>query len=99
MKHARKDYDRIQDPSGHIPEDEPVFLLRGQDILAPPLLRKWADTLLENEGSEEMAEMVYNQATAMEEWQEEFAAKLPDLPFDDDENDDDELEMISDEDV
>lgn len=31
MKHARPDYDRIQDPAGLIPEDEPVFLLRAQD--------------------------------------------------------------------
>ena len=29
MKHARDDYNRIQDPAGKIPEDEPVFLLRG----------------------------------------------------------------------
>lgn len=34
MKHAREDYDRIQDPLGLIPEDEPVFLLRAQDRLA-----------------------------------------------------------------
>jgi hypothetical protein len=30
MKHARDDYNRIQDPAGLIPEDEPVFLLRAQ---------------------------------------------------------------------
>jgi len=34
MKHARPDYDRIQDPAGLIPKYEPVFLLRGQDKLA-----------------------------------------------------------------
>ena len=34
MKHARDDYNRIQDPAGLIPADEPVFLLRGQDKLA-----------------------------------------------------------------
>lgn len=31
MKHARADYDRIQDPAGLIPEDEPVMLFRAQD--------------------------------------------------------------------
>lgn len=31
MKHARPDYDRIQDPEKHIPDDEPVLLIRGQD--------------------------------------------------------------------
>ena len=35
-------YDRIQDPAGLIPADEPVFLLRGQDAYAPSTLRHWA---------------------------------------------------------
>lgn len=43
MKHARQDYNRIQDPSGQIPDDEPVFLLRGQDICAPVAIQAWAD--------------------------------------------------------
>ena len=42
MKHARKDYDRIQDPENKIPDDEPVFLIRGQDTTAPAVLRYWA---------------------------------------------------------
>lgn len=32
MKHAREDYNRIQDPAGLIPDGEPVFLIRGKDI-------------------------------------------------------------------
>ena len=31
MIHSRKDYNRIQDPLNLIPNDEPVFLLRGKD--------------------------------------------------------------------
>lgn len=31
MIHARSDYDHIQDPSGKIGKDEPVFLIRGKD--------------------------------------------------------------------
>lgn len=31
MNHGRKDYNRIQDPAGLIPDKEPVFLVRGQD--------------------------------------------------------------------
>ena len=46
MKHARPDYDRIQDPlpvsEGGIPEDEPVFLLRAQDCIAARVVRIWA---------------------------------------------------------
>ena len=43
MKHARNDYNgRIVDLQNKIPEDEPVFLLRAQDKLAPELLLQWA---------------------------------------------------------
>ena len=42
MKHAREDYDRIQDPWNKIPKDEPVFLLRAQDITAAQVVRMWA---------------------------------------------------------
>ena len=45
MKHARDDYAHIQDPSGKIPEDEPVFLLRAQDMSAPKTLNVWANAL------------------------------------------------------
>ncbi|OGM08859.1 hypothetical protein A2Z67_02520 [Candidatus Woesebacteria bacterium RBG_13_36_22] len=80
MKHAREDYNRIQDPAGLIPDDEPVFLLRGQDILAPDLLRTWAIQLLAKGGSGIMAEMVMKWSKKMTEWQEKHKAKLPDLP-------------------
>lgn len=41
MLHARPDYQRIQDPAGKIPEDEPVFLLRAQDATAVRVLEYW----------------------------------------------------------
>lgn len=41
MLHARKDYQRIQDPAGKIPENEPVFLLRAQDETAVRVLEYW----------------------------------------------------------
>ena len=43
MKHSREDYDRIQDPENKIPKDEPVFLLRGQDISSPFAVDAWAN--------------------------------------------------------
>lgn len=43
MKHARYDYDRIQDPAGLIPEDEPVFLIRGQDRFAVEIMQHYAE--------------------------------------------------------
>jgi hypothetical protein len=43
MLHARPDYQRIQDPENKIPDDEPVFLLRGQDKAASAVVRFYAD--------------------------------------------------------
>lgn len=81
MKHARKDYDRIQDPSGKIPEDEPVFLLRGQDMFAPALLLRWAAEVRLHRGDHEMARMVEDHAQKMIEWQDNVSGqKIPGLP-------------------
>lgn len=80
MKHARKDYNRIQDPENKIPMDEPVFLLRGQDMFAPMLLLEWAKQLRLHEGDPEMAKIVENHAQEMIEWQKNNRCKIPDLP-------------------
>ncbi len=80
MKHAREDYNRIQDPENLIPEDEPVFLLRGQDALAPKLLLNWAANLRLVGGDPAMAKLVENQAQAMLEWQKNVKVKNPDMP-------------------
>lgn len=83
MRHARSDYDRIHDPAGKIPEDEPVFLLRGQDKLAPDLLMIWAARLrVEEGGDDKMAYLVENHAYAMLKWQKMHGSKVPDLPSD-----------------
>ena len=79
MIHARADYDRIQDPAGKIGEDEPVFLLRAKDSLAPGILMKWATELINRGGDKEMAKMVADHAVKMVEWQEKNGCKLPDL--------------------
>lgn len=79
MIHAREDYMRIQDPENKIPADEPVFLLRGQDVLAPGILMKWATELIIRGGDKKMAKMVTDHALKMIEWQEEHGSKLPDL--------------------
>lgn len=46
MIHAREDYNRIQDPKGLIPQDEPVFLLRGQDRFTPRMLALYRRLLI-----------------------------------------------------
>ena len=80
MIHAREDYMRIQDPENKIPDGEPVFLLRGQDKLAPELLLRWAAKLRLSGGEPEMAQMVENHAQEMIAWQKHVKCHLPDLP-------------------
>lgn len=78
MKHARSDYDRIQDPAGLIPAEEPVFLLRGQDRFAAQTLRHYANSLQYAEGADpEMIRLTREQADRMDAWPKH---KTPDLP-------------------
>lgn len=79
MKHAREDYNRIQDPSGKIPDDEPVFLLRAKDKLAPDFVQAWGLALLEVGGDAKMAQLALDHADSMREWQAVHGCKLPDL--------------------
>ncbi len=79
MKHARADYDRIQDPAGLIPADEPVFLLRGQDKHAARFLRWYAAAVEHDGGDADLAAAARRQADAMDAWP---TKKAPDLPAD-----------------
>jgi len=80
MLHSRSDYDRIQDPYGLIPNDEPVMLLRGQDKFAPELVLIWATKLRLDGGNPEMARMMEDHAQKMIYWQNNVFVKQPDLP-------------------
>ena len=72
------DYNRrIIDKEGKIPDDEPVFLLRGQDKHAPDTLRFYAKLLMED-GNIEMAEELMNHAKNMLIWQKSVKVKRPD---------------------
>lgn len=80
MIHASDDYNqRIQDAAGKIPLDEPVFLLRGQDALAPSILLDWASRLRSLGGDLELVDLVRAQAQKMIQWQNENGCKIPDL--------------------
>ncbi|MBS3742574.1 MAG: hypothetical protein KGY74_10680 [Candidatus Cloacimonetes bacterium] len=79
MKHAREDYNRIQDPEGKIPEDEPVFILRGQDVFAPNIVRAWIREMRYANADPKMIEKVEKLAEDMEDWQRNVKCKLPDL--------------------
>jgi hypothetical protein len=79
MKHARPDYDRIQDPAGLIPADEPVFLLRGQDRAAPIVLEIWTAIVDAWGGDWEITERAKAHAHDMRVWQHKHGKKIPDL--------------------
>lgn len=77
MKHARKDYNDLAALDRKIPKDEPVFLIRGQDLLAPGVLRHYADEAKRAGVDPRIARSVRAQAKRMEAWRKH---KLPDLP-------------------
>ena len=69
MKHARSDYDRIQDPAHKIPNNEPVFLLRGQDVTAAATLRHWANLNQQLPDHDPKAvQLAFDHANLMDRW-------------------------------
>ena len=76
MKHARQDYNRIQDPENKIPEDEPVFLLRGQDRFATVAVASYLETLKANGLSGPIVDQTEKHLRAMKDWP---VKKTPDL--------------------
>ena len=83
MKHARADYDPIQDPRGLIPEDEPVFLLRAQDAASVDTVQFWASRAESLGASPEIVKLAREHAIKMRVWQGRLQAgpKVPDLPI------------------
>ncbi len=77
MRHARADYDRIQDPAGKIPEDEPVFLIRGQDKVGADAVRAWADLHKWSGGDPKLTALAREQADKMEAWPTKKSADHP----------------------
>jgi len=80
MRHAREDYNRIQDPEDKIPHDEPVFLLRAQDLVAPLVVEFWADRAEKSGALPNIVEAARRQAFDMRTWQYLHPAKVPDMP-------------------
>ncbi len=85
MLHARKSYnERVQDSANIIPKDEPVFLLRGQDKLAPDLLDIYVSRTRNTEGFDEnIALAVTEHAQRMRVWQDNQKSKVADMEPDD----------------
>lgn len=69
MIHASIKYAHIQDPANRIPGDEPVFLLRGQDVLAEDTLTFYLDAYkLQPDASAEIIESLEAQLAAIRAW-------------------------------
>jgi hypothetical protein len=77
MKHARTDYDRIQDPAGLIPADEPVFLIRAKDTVSGDTVRAWADLHDKAGGDPRMSAAARNHALLMDAWGKKQLADAP----------------------
>lgn len=80
MKHARKDYDRIQNPAALIAEDEPVFLLRAKDLIAARTVQYWASEVEKAGGDSTTVRLARLQANRMLGWGLHHGSKTPDVP-------------------
>lgn len=81
MEHARDDYSNIQEivTNGtirRIPLDEPVFLIRGQDVVSGDAVRAWADLAEASGADPEIIKIARFQAEKMDAWPKK---KIPDL--------------------
>lgn len=74
-KYGRKDWD---ENGPQIPEDEPVFLIRGQDMNGGDAVRVWARLAEERGASKHIIETARQQACAMDVFNKEHT---PDLPY------------------
>lgn len=77
MIHARSDYNRIQDPAGLIPQDEPVFLIRAKDFVSGDAVRAWADLHDQAGGDPAMSEAARRHAAKMDAWRPKQKADAP----------------------
>lgn len=81
MKTGRHDYDiAFNGGNSSIPDEEPVFVIRGQDKAAPETLRAYAKLALNWGASGELVGAVLIHADAMEAWQMAHGGKTPTLP-------------------
>lgn len=79
MKHAREDYNRIQDPAGKIPEDEPVFLIRARDTYGPETVREWVTMQINDPDHDpKLIKLVEDHVKLMDAWQATHGCKVPD---------------------
>ena len=60
-----------------IPKDEPVFLIRGQDVAGGDAVRVWADLAAERGANADILQAARDHAVKMDAWPKK---KVPDMP-------------------
>ena len=75
MKHARQDYNE-GDLNLRIAQDEPVFLIRGQDRVAGDAVRAWANLNDEAGGDPKLSRLAREHAKLMDAWPKKKLADL-----------------------
>jgi len=81
MLHAREDYNgRIVDLLKKIPENEPVFLLRAQDVVAPEVVEYWVAKARAHGAGKNILNAAERQVGRMRKWQKGHGMKVPDMP-------------------
>lgn len=79
MLHGRADYNRrIVDLDGIIPENEPVFFIRGKDRAAPGAARSYAELVKALGGDARVVQRALDQADAIEAYQRANPTRLAD---------------------
>lgn len=63
-----------------IPDDEPVFLIRAQDLVGPDVVEYWANRAQQNGAERDIVRAAFQQAEEMRAWQQEHGSKVPDAP-------------------
>lgn len=68
VRYGREDYQEAFDPFQIVPHDEPVFLLRAQDICASACVRYWAELNDHNGGDPRLSAAARAHAEVMDRW-------------------------------
>jgi hypothetical protein len=61
----------------HIPKNEPVFLIRAQDVCSEKIVRMWADMAKSEGADQDIVDAARQLADQMAKWPKK---KIPDLP-------------------
>lgn len=75
---ARKKVEAVTGCYAKAADDEPLFVLRATDVLAPLVVRTWADMAADRGVSEGKVAEARQLAEDMELWQTENGSKIPD---------------------